>query len=115
MRIFKLGADLQLFVYNNGITFKISKLIVGPILRCVLGRKVTLRTLCTYEKYLRTLFMERRPGKIENILQETVYYPYRKRHIPGFLVLKEFMQIFKSGAELQLFVHIMRDMVRTMS
>ena len=61
MQIFKLGADLQLFVYNNGITFKVSRLIVGLILRCVLGRKVTLRTLSTYEQYLRTLFMERRP------------------------------------------------------
>ena len=57
MRIFKLGAVLQLFVYNNGITFKISRLIVGLILRFVLDRKVTLRTLCTYKMDLQTLFM----------------------------------------------------------
>ena len=50
--IFKLGAKLQLFVNNNGITFKISKLIVGAIQRFLLGRKVTLRTLCTYGHYL---------------------------------------------------------------
>ena len=61
MRIFKFGAELQIFVYNNGITFKISRLIVGLILRFVLDRKVTLRTICTYEQYLQTLFMERRP------------------------------------------------------
>ena len=61
MKIFRLGAKLQLFVNNNGITFKISKLIVGHIPRVVLGRKVTLQTLCTYDRHLRTLFMERRP------------------------------------------------------
>ena len=61
MKIFRLGEKLQLFV-NNGITFKISKLIVGHIQMFVLGRKVTLRTLCTYDHYLRTLFMVRRPG-----------------------------------------------------
>ena len=63
MKIFRLGAKLQLFVYNNGITFKISKLIVGHIQRLVLGRKVTLRTFCTYDHHLRTLFMERRPDR----------------------------------------------------
>ena len=31
--------------------------------RCVLDRKVTLRTLWAYNQYLRTLFMERRPGR----------------------------------------------------
>ena len=62
VRIFRLGAELQICVHNNCITFKISKLIVGPIKRYVLSRKVTLRTLCTYEHHLRTLFMERRPG-----------------------------------------------------
>ena len=62
MKIFRLAAKLQVFVYNNGITFKISKLIVGHIQRFVLGRKVTLRTLCAYDHYPRTLFMERRPG-----------------------------------------------------
>ena len=31
VKIFRLGVKLQLFVYNNGITFKISKLIVGHI------------------------------------------------------------------------------------
>ena len=61
MKIFRLGAKLQLFVNNNGITFKISKLTVGHIQRFDLGRKVTLRTLCTYDHHLRTLFMERRP------------------------------------------------------
>ena len=30
--------------------------------RCVLDRKVTLQTLCTYDQYLRTLFMEWHPG-----------------------------------------------------
>ena len=62
IRICRLGAELQIYEHNNCITFKISKLIVGPIKRYVLGRKVTLRTLCTYEHHLRTLFMERRPG-----------------------------------------------------
>ena len=61
VRIFRLGGELQLCVHDNGITFRISKLIVGPIKRFVLDRKVTLRTLCTYEEYLRTLFMEPRP------------------------------------------------------
>ena len=36
VKIFRLGAELQSFVYNNGITFKISKLIVGHIRRVVL-------------------------------------------------------------------------------
>ena len=54
MRIFKLGAELQLFVDNDGITFKITRLIVVLIQRFVLGRKVTLQTLCTYEQHLRT-------------------------------------------------------------
>ena len=40
---------------------RIIKLIVVSLQRCVLYRKVTLRTLCTYNQYLRTLFMERRP------------------------------------------------------
>ena len=31
VKIFRLGVKLQVFVYNNGITFKISKLIVGHI------------------------------------------------------------------------------------
>ena len=39
VKIFRLGAKLQLFVYNNGITFKISTLIVGHIQRFVLGKK----------------------------------------------------------------------------
>ena len=60
--IFILGEELQLFVYNNGSTFKISQLIVGPIQRFVLGRKGTLRTLWTYEHHLRLLFMEWHPG-----------------------------------------------------
>ena len=42
VRIFILGEELQLFVYNNCSTFKISQLIVGLIQRFVLGRKVTL-------------------------------------------------------------------------
>ena len=53
---------IYLYNYDNGITFKISKVIVGPIKRFVLARKVTQRTLCSYEQYLRTLFMERHPG-----------------------------------------------------
>ena len=60
MKIFRLGA--KLFVYNNGTTFKISEFIVGHIQRFVLGSKVTLRTLWTYEHYLRPLFMEWHPG-----------------------------------------------------
>ena len=68
VRIFGLGAKLQLFVYNNGIIFKISKLIVGHIQRFVLGRKVTLRTFCTYNPHLRTLFMERRPDGTNGLL-----------------------------------------------
>ena len=62
MNIFRLTTKLQLFVYNNGITFKISKLIIGHIQRFVLGRKVTLQTLCTYNHHLQTLFMKRHPG-----------------------------------------------------
>ena len=31
VRIFRLGAELQLCVHNNGITFRISKLNIGPI------------------------------------------------------------------------------------
>ena len=58
VRIFKLGPELQSFVYNNGMTFKISILIVGLIQRVFLGRKVTLRTLCTCEQHLQTTFME---------------------------------------------------------
>ena len=42
VKIFRLAAKLQLFVYNNDISFKLSKLIVGHIQRFVLGRKVTL-------------------------------------------------------------------------
>ena len=61
VRIFILGKELQLFVYNNGSTFKISQLIIGPIQRFVLGRKVTLRTLWTYKHHLRLLFMEWHP------------------------------------------------------
>ena len=63
VKIFGLEAEFQLFVYNNGITFKISKLIVGHIQRFVLGRKVTLGTLWTYEHHLRLLFMEWHPGR----------------------------------------------------
>ena len=44
VRIFRLGAELQLYVHDNGITFRNNKLIVGPI-----------------KRYLRTLFMEPRP------------------------------------------------------
>ena len=62
VKIFTLGAKLQPFVYDNGITFKISKLIVGHIQRFFLDTKVTLRTLCAYDHHLRTLFMERCPG-----------------------------------------------------
>ena len=62
MKIFRLGAKLQIFVHNNGVTFKISQLTVGPIQRFVLGRKVTLRTLWTYKHYLRLLSMEWHPG-----------------------------------------------------
>ena len=62
VKIFRLEAKLQLFVYNNGITFKISELIVGHIQRLVLVGKVTLQTLCAYDHHLRTLFMERCPG-----------------------------------------------------
>ena len=51
VKIFRLGAELQLCVHNNGITFRIT-LIVGPIKRFVLDRKVTLQTLCTYEHCL---------------------------------------------------------------
>ena len=61
VRIFILGEELQLCVYNNGSTFKISQLIVGLIQRFVLGRKVTLRTLWTYEHHLRLLFIEWHP------------------------------------------------------
>ena len=61
VKIFRLGAEIQLFVHNNGITIEISKLIVGYIQRFVLGRKVTLRTLWTYEHHLRTICMESHP------------------------------------------------------
>ena len=61
VKIFRFGAKLQLFVNSNGI--KISKLIVGHIKMFVLGIKVTPGTLCTYDHYLRTLFMERCPDK----------------------------------------------------
>ena len=61
LKKFRLGVKLQLFVYNNGITFKISKLIVGHIERLVLGRKVTVRTFWTYKHHLRLLFMEWHP------------------------------------------------------
>ena len=40
---------------------RIVKLIVVSLQRCVLVRKMTLRTLCAYDQYLRTLFMERHP------------------------------------------------------
>ena len=61
VRISILGEELQLFVYNNASTFKISKLIVCSIQRFILDRKVTLRTLWTYEHNLRTIFMEWHP------------------------------------------------------
>ena len=77
VKIFRLGAKLQLFIYNNGITFKISQLlIVGHIQRFVLGRKVTLRTLCTYDHLLRTFFMKRRPDlhlDVEFVVIEDVF------------------------------------------
>ena len=56
VRIFRLGAELQSCVHNNGITIKNSKLIVGPIKRCVLGRKVTILTLCMYDQHLQITF-----------------------------------------------------------
>ena len=67
VRIFRLEAELQSCVQNNGITFRIGKLIIDPIKRFVFDRKVTLRTLCTYDQYLRTLFMERRPGNLKSV------------------------------------------------
>ena len=59
VKIFQLGAELQLSVYHNGSAVKIIKLIIVCLQRFVLNRKVTLRTVCTYDQYLRTLFMER--------------------------------------------------------
>ena len=61
VRIFGLGAELLLSLYNNVSAVRMIKLIVVSLQRYVLDRKVTLRTLCTYDHYLRTLFMERRP------------------------------------------------------
>ena len=55
MRIFILGEELQLVVYNNASAFKISKLIVGSIQKNIVDRKVTLHaglTNTTYEQYL---------------------------------------------------------------
>ena len=40
---------------------RIIKVIVVSLQRCVLDKKVTLRTVCGYDQYLRTLFMERHP------------------------------------------------------
>ena len=40
---------------------RIIKLVVVSLTGCVLDRKVTLRTLCTYDQHLRTLFIERCP------------------------------------------------------
>ena len=73
MRIFILGEELQLFEYNNGSTFKISQLIVGLIQRFVLGRKVTLRTLWTYEHHLRLLFMEWHSGVVQTFLHIRIF------------------------------------------
>ena len=52
VKIFRLEAALQLFVYQNASTVKISKVIVVPLQRLVLDRKMTLRTHCSYEHYL---------------------------------------------------------------
>ena len=49
VRIFVLGAELQLSLYNNVSAVKISKMIVVSLKTFVLDRKVTLRTLCTYD------------------------------------------------------------------
>ena len=62
MRIFRLGAELQLSLYINVSALKMRKLIVVSLQRFVLDRKVTLRTIWTYEHHLRPLFMERHPG-----------------------------------------------------
>ena len=58
VKIFRLRAEIQSPVYHNDITATISNVIVGVVQRGCLDRKVTLRTLCTYDHYLRTLFME---------------------------------------------------------
>ena len=44
-----------------GTSFGIRTLIIGSLQSVLLDRKLTLRTLCTYDQYIRTLFMERRP------------------------------------------------------
>ena len=49
VRIVVLGAELQLSLYNNVSAVKISKMIVVSLKTFVLDRKVTLRTLCTYD------------------------------------------------------------------
>ena len=64
VKIFSLGAELRLSVYHNASTVKISKLIVVSLKRFVADRTMTLRTLCAYDQYLRTLFMELHPGHI---------------------------------------------------
>ena len=61
VKIFQLGVELQLSVYHNGSAVKIIKLIVVCLQRFSLDRKVTLRTVCTYDQYLRTLVMEQHP------------------------------------------------------
>ena len=61
VRIFGLGAELQLSLSNNVSAVRIIKMVVESLQRCFLDRKVTLRTLCTYDHHLRTLFMEWRP------------------------------------------------------
>ena len=68
VRIFRLGAELQLSLNNNVSVGNISKLIVESLQRFVLDRKVAIRTPRTYNHYLRTLYMEQRPGKGRMIL-----------------------------------------------
>ena len=67
MRIFRLGAELQLSLYINVSAVKMRKLIVVSLQRFVL-EKVTLRTIWTYEHHLLPLFMERHPEAIMGIV-----------------------------------------------
>ena len=47
VKIFRLGTELQLSVNHNASTVKFSKLIVVPLQRPVLDRKMALRTVFT--------------------------------------------------------------------
>ena len=58
VKIFELGAKVQLSVYHDSSAVKSIKLIVVSLQKFVLDRNVTLRTLCTHDQYLQTLFME---------------------------------------------------------